>query len=426
MLKINSQRKVGAITIEVAIGIALAVIVLIIAIGLFNENLSNMLTGSNIKNMFLNGNKTTYGSFNRDYTDSQINVQIMGEQGLDMLRRIANNRAITQIEALYNGSDMTVKNNSSIGYLVLAINAIVGSPDICVFMKKDSNKECDQDNIGGYNYKVTSNGSGFTIRKVMNNSTPGTGNTTRSTYMSNGGEMAAVVIKVTTPANSSNSSATSNSSSPNGGGGTSGSAVKPASVGSTVPPLSPGYNPGSVNPKDIYQYIVDISTKSKPFVYPGVLLVNTSGDNLPAIKSAIKSLFTDPDPRKGLAASIQSAHDQCYDSLIGADASNGAPGCGDRYDSVYPGSDSYVSDNENHRMKRFTTGIVNQVNSAKTVEQLESLINSIINNEQLLFIIRNDNINDPKSCQLFTQVLQQIIDENNLNVGPPICVPFPQ
>lgn len=423
MLKINPQRKLGAITIEVAIGIILAVIVLFVAIGLFNENLANMLTGSNIKNMFLNNNKTTYGSFNRDYADSQINVQIMGEQGLDMLRRIANNRAITQIDALYNGSDITVKNNSSIGYLVLAINAIVGSPDICVFMKKDSNKKCNEDGIGGYNYKVTKNGSGFIISKVGTGGESIPGTTPRYPYMSSGAAEALTVTITATAPKTSGGSSTPPSTPP---------APTPLPAGTVVSPLSPGYNPGSVNPKDIYQYIVDISTKAKPFVYPEVLLVNvstTTGGKKPLSPSIIAA-FNGSGGLPSFKDPMQNAHDVCTGYFLGYDLDEPAyfyknypeSQCGESGDG---GSNHFVSNSEIKSVKKLITTLTNTISNAKGDSDSE-IVNDILKSQEFskfILLLEQDHINN--SCGNFINMLDNIAKGNGLNINIPPCTPNP-
>lgn len=167
----KSNIKPGMVTTELAISIALAIVVLIVVVGLFNDNLSSMVASSKLSNLF-NGDssKTEFSNFNSDYTDSQINVQITGEQGLQQLRRIANNKAIALIENPFSPAN---SNGDSIGYLALVIKSIVGSPDICVNMDKDSDKYCDYkdpqnpaDNIGGFNYKVAISGTKLAINKV--------------------------------------------------------------------------------------------------------------------------------------------------------------------------------------------------------------------------------------------------------------------
>lgn len=161
---LKNKDKSGTITTEAAIGIALAVVVLFVVIELFNNNLSNMLTNSNLSHIFNNNiPKEHYDNFNRNYSQSQIEVQIMGEQGLEMLRRKANNKALELIESKFDPANPS---GNSIAYLASMINLIVGKPDICVQMIKDSDKFCDQDSIGGYDYTIGLSSSALTINKV--------------------------------------------------------------------------------------------------------------------------------------------------------------------------------------------------------------------------------------------------------------------
>ncbi len=162
---INRKRHSAGVTMEVAIGVALAVAVLFVILGLFNNNLKNMIVNTNLSNIFKNNDvKTAFSAFNKDYSSSQINVQIMGEQGLARLRKKANNLALTLIESPFNDTNA---NANTIEYLSLAIEAIVGRGDICVYMKNDSDKFCNEDGIGGYAYLINpSDPSVLTMKKV--------------------------------------------------------------------------------------------------------------------------------------------------------------------------------------------------------------------------------------------------------------------
>jgi len=162
---INRNKHSAGVTIELAIGVALAVSVLFVILGLFNNNLKNMIVNTNLSNVFKNNDvKTAFTAFNKDYSNSQINVQIMGEQGLARLRKKANNLALTLIESPFNNTNV---NANTIEYLSLAIEAIVGRGDICVYMKNDSDKFCNEDGIGGYAYLINpSDPSVLTIKKV--------------------------------------------------------------------------------------------------------------------------------------------------------------------------------------------------------------------------------------------------------------------
>lgn len=157
----GKRGKLAAISTEVALSLVLAVAVLFVILGLFGDNVKNMIADSNFKNIFSNNAlKTGFNSFSKDYTNSQINVQIMGEQGLEMLRRKANNMAL---ELMQNPTD---ENKTAVLYLAMAIQGIVGSPDLCVFMTEDSDKLCPLTEPGGYAYKVDLSGSSPKIAKA--------------------------------------------------------------------------------------------------------------------------------------------------------------------------------------------------------------------------------------------------------------------
>lgn len=89
--KISTSKKKAAITIEVTLSVALSILVLFLALGLFSDNLATMAANSGIQNLFNRSNqtaKTYYSKQNVDPTKtavnmntSQINVQIAGDQG---------------------------------------------------------------------------------------------------------------------------------------------------------------------------------------------------------------------------------------------------------------------------------------------------------------------------------------------------------
>ncbi len=162
----------ASVSTEVAVSIALSAVVLIVVLGMFSDNIKTMVLNSSISDIFSgNASKTLYSSFNRDYTDAEVETQVTGEQGLQMLRKIANNKSIEKISEEFSGVDTSVKNQNSIGYLALIIESIVGSPDICVNMKKNSDKFCHEDNLGGYQYRLKVSSTSVKISDVNTNET---------------------------------------------------------------------------------------------------------------------------------------------------------------------------------------------------------------------------------------------------------------
>ncbi len=159
---IRTKPRCAMVSTEVAIGISVTVVALFICLGLFGDNLSAMISKSGVNNT-LGGNssKTQYNSFDRDYSNSQVNVQIMGEQGLQMLRRKANNKAIELIEQEFSKSN---PNGNSIAYLSTAVKILSGESHICTFMDKDSDQHCDK--FGKYNYTTSLQGVYISVKSL--------------------------------------------------------------------------------------------------------------------------------------------------------------------------------------------------------------------------------------------------------------------
>lgn len=100
MLKRRNYKnfKSAGITVEVSLAMALGIVVLFLAIGIFSDNLKTMVSASGIQNLFKqnsNSAKTHYDTQSTDYSGSQIavankppssqeNEQIMGDQGLTL------------------------------------------------------------------------------------------------------------------------------------------------------------------------------------------------------------------------------------------------------------------------------------------------------------------------------------------------------
>lgn len=90
--KISTGKKKAAITIEVTLSVALSILVLFLALGLFSDNLATMAANSGLQNLFNKSQKTTYStqtvnptktSINVNET-SQENVQVVASQGITL------------------------------------------------------------------------------------------------------------------------------------------------------------------------------------------------------------------------------------------------------------------------------------------------------------------------------------------------------
>lgn len=79
----SQNRKRAAITIELALAISLAIVALFALLGLFGNNLKNMIAASNMQRMFAyNPAKTATVKLAADPTATQVNVQVVASQGL--------------------------------------------------------------------------------------------------------------------------------------------------------------------------------------------------------------------------------------------------------------------------------------------------------------------------------------------------------
>src|SRR5574344_2023256 len=92
--------KRAAISVELGLTIVLVSALLIVSLGMFNDNFRNMIIAGNFRKVFTNAKEnTTFKIFNRDYSDSQVEVQITGEQGLEALRMKINNKEMELLAA---------------------------------------------------------------------------------------------------------------------------------------------------------------------------------------------------------------------------------------------------------------------------------------------------------------------------------------
>lgn len=383
--------KPGAATTEIAIGTALAVAAVIVGMGLFNNNLAGMVTSSGLTPFSKGKNeKTEYTALNKDYSGSQINVQITGSQGLGVLRQIANNKAITQIGNAFSGTDAGATNANSIGYLALAIKAIVGNSDICTYMTKDSDKFCDEDKIGGYSYKIDSGSSALTINKVdEKGSTIG-----KTKILTMGNELSSVL---------------------------SSAAITPGSNGRS-----------SLSTDKKYEFIRNLSTKSEPYVYSHVILIRLVDTSLVnTFKSNQKTTDVAPllnNLLNELKTSLHNAHEGCAAHFIGdLNFSKGGEGCTSlSTHGIGLGSNiGFVSKQEVSEFSSWSDIISNNIKSSGS-KDASDMINVMLKNgniNRIVEILKNDHKNNPTSCDIFTNGLKGIINSHNLNLSIPECNP---
>lgn len=90
------KTKKAGITIEIALSLALMVVVLFLVLGLFSNNLQAIASHSGILNFFSKKNEVAKTFSTADYqkvdpTQTQVNVQVVADQGLDFYLAKAQN-----------------------------------------------------------------------------------------------------------------------------------------------------------------------------------------------------------------------------------------------------------------------------------------------------------------------------------------------
>lgn len=370
----RNRSKSAMITTELAITLGLAVVVAVIAIGMFNENIKEMISSGNFQNFFNNdGGKTAYSAFNRDYTDSQINVQIMGAQGLEMLRQKANNKVLDLAS-----TNPTATDSNSVGYLILAIESIVGEPDICVRMKKESKKTCNAKdaNIGGYNYRVdisTISSGLITLTKSNESGTP-------------------VSPPIKLAFNTTTGAITTILSS---------SLQKAVSLGTAT----------TDNTDDTYKYIRDLSVSSKPYINSDALLIdyyNTAKSKYKGIVEELKAQLTGVI-LPGIGDSSNESYRRCYCINTGI----AGRWCGSVRLSETPGCHgNAVNKKEKKAVNAWTSKITAEINELGgkqvTADQIIKIITQDPQYTDMVAIMESDQKWDDHtpSCDFLKQINQ--------------------
>ncbi len=389
---IKRERKFAMVSTEVAVGIALTVVALFVVLGLFGDNLSTLVANTKLGNVFNeNSSKTEYNSFDRDYSDSQVNVQIMGEQGLQMLRRRANNKALEIIQESFSTSN---SNANTIAYLSSAIKALTGESKICVFMKKDSDEHCDK--LDGYSYNVELSGQKLNMSKV-----DVSGKT--------------VVKTVTLSSLDSLLVATINS--------------VPIKVDSATGKSLMSYSEKYSYIKYISETLYNLIRKDAILIRPSKTATSTSKTAETKAKTELVKTVT--TFTLSLKDSVKNAHEECttYGWLTGHDYdySNGKSGCTGRLEhGLKSGSNTgFVDKDERNDFQSYVLEVNASLNSADN--NATSVLNMLLNSGKLpkmIKIMRNDTRNNPTTCKLFKSGLEKIANDNDVKISIPECTPF--
>lgn len=83
--KISTGKKKAAITIEVTLSVALSILVLFLALGLFSDNLATMAANSGLQNLFNKSQKTTYSTQTVNPTKTAINVNELSQENVQVV-----------------------------------------------------------------------------------------------------------------------------------------------------------------------------------------------------------------------------------------------------------------------------------------------------------------------------------------------------
>lgn len=384
----------GNVSIELVIGIVLSVVVLFVALGLFNDNLSDIVLNSNLKNIFYGNTRTEFTSFNRNYSDSQVDIQVTGEQGLEVLRRKANNMAKQLIE---NPFSTLNENANDISYLALVIKSLSGEPHICVFMEKNSVKHCNEDSIGGYSYRVNINGPILVINRVNT-----AGNSILQTVSLNIGSssFSAFLSNALSQINSDQIS--------------------------------------NLNATEIYEFIANFSEVSTPYIKPTTILMQKSRafksskinrNSIIDIVNDFRDLFT------RLSDSLISAHEGCtlYGVLSNYDYDVSIPfpftptGCTNptRHGLAEGSNIGFVSLSEIDDFNLKVNNLPSTLNASSGSNASESVALFLRSNDfsRMIEILKNDHKNDPTSCDIFKSGLKNIATKYELSISIPECTP---
>lgn len=403
----KNERKSGMVTTEVAIGIALSVVVLLVAVSLFNGNLSDMMKAANLGGHFdKNDVSAQYDSFSPDYSKagSQIEVQIVGAQGLKQLRKQANNKALDLIADPSSG-----KNANSIAYYALVIKSIVGQPDACVRMKKDSKQFCNEkvtDNvtnteitIGGYNYAIDQSGAELTLTKLYTDGSP-TSSPPVSYHIDS--DVASVLGSATVPLTSDGRSA-----------------FTTEQQYKFMKDLSAKLEVLDNFDKSVLLVRADTVTFASAAIVPVASSTPAPAATTPAIMSSFNALF------EAIKTSASEAYNACSEKS----------GLGEYGNYKYYGCNGYyrISEDDIKTIADWRTNLSKELNalsnSSTTTSAAAALFANSLADGKIVSILKNDNFHsnneksDGSACNVLKTQLTSINTNYALNISIPECTP---
>lgn len=386
-------------TTELAIGVGIAVIVAIFAISLVGNNLSNF-TKSGIMNFFKAENKTQYSGVFTDYADSQINVQITGAQGLEMIRQKANNKALALLAG--SGFSNDNPNGNILAYYAKVVEILSGEPDFCSYMTKGSMLHCDE--IGSYEYDVSVSGA----------------------------------LTITSKAKGTISPAVDGSVS---------SAISDANL---IVPLDNANYP-LLNDNDKYEYLQYLTLKLQGLMNSKDLLVkiiNTSQSGVTVSEDAkIKELVENGSAVENLKVELNNlasklynklkqSHDKCTDDRVAIfkSADQDEPpsthlyvddSCATTWDDDYEDKFVYISDYKDFDVQRQTLNQI--ISNSQNTEVIVGSATYIFSQQKLIDILKKDiyykDSKSETSCEIMKHELKAINEKYKTSIQIPSCEP---
>lgn len=387
------MKKLSAgLSVELTISIALVTVALFVTLGLFSDNLKEMITSGNLQKFFLGGDKTKYSAFNRDYSNAGVETLMTGEQGLEQIRKLANNASDELINNNINAPDkLTAKDANAILYYSLIVKAIVGEPHMCIPMKKDSDEKCIVPEIGGYKYAIDLNG--YTATAVESNSPSIILSPLRQLRLRN-------------------------------------HATSLASLASTI--TLNGNGKSTLTTEEKYDFITNATTNAKPYVDPGVLIFIPGGGKFHSsdrpsttIQDALKDLVNNVYNNARIAYSKcdeQSGRTNCDTAINDTDIDN----ISNWANSIVPDVINTTYANSQDLYSAFIDSLtITKYADSDCASWKDGLIKTICDdlaaNIQILNLLDDDlaNENTERACVMLKNGLSRIQNDYNVT-GPTI------
>lgn len=340
------KKKLAFATADLAIAIGLVALIVIFAIGMFTNGLNGLIANGNIKTFFSNSDqKVGFERYKRDYTSSQAEVQVTGAQGLEMLRKKANNLALELAD-----SQAATKANE-IAYLSKVVEAISGQSHFCAYMNENSDNHCDEFANKKYAYK-TNISSTLTMNKV--------GQATNTYPLKK--EVSSI-------------------------------------LNAKMIPKVDDERPNFASVEEQYQYIIELSQELNSYIDSSVFVLNLN--NVRNNVSSETKAFSTSDFDE-LISAYKNAHEKCTGHTLLFKKDTDVPSMfadSDRCGRTWKGmissqSNKFVNKSEISEMKKIIDSITSK----------EAMMNQLTSNSRLVELAKQDNYNSPSSCEILKNI----------------------